>query len=94
MDRFGGFKKCTSILTDGAVGTVGNKIGLAGLLKENGINCLIFHWIFHTQKLINKTDYYLLFRRKFTKMYTICKTCMFIYTYIHVIFFYDPRLSS
>jgi len=41
VDRVGGFSKCSAIVTDGAPAMTGEKTGLTGLLKENGITCPI-----------------------------------------------------
>ena len=40
VSEFGGFKKCSCIVTDGAKTMVGSKTGLVGLLRANGINCI------------------------------------------------------
>lgn len=48
---YGGFEKCTAIVTDGAKSMVGKNIGLARLLKQNGINCQMLHCIIHQQAL-------------------------------------------
>ena len=44
---YGGFEKCTAIVTDGAKSMVGKNIGLAGMLKQNGINVQMLHCIIH-----------------------------------------------
>jgi len=41
--KYGGFGKCTAIVTDGAKSMIGKHIGLAGLLQQNGINCQMHH---------------------------------------------------
>ena len=46
---YGGFEKCSSVVTDGALAMVGRKTGLVGLLKSNGVNCPTFHCIIHQE---------------------------------------------
>ena len=48
---YGGYKKCSCIVTDGAKAMTGNKTGLVGLLKKNGVNCTTLHCIIHQQAL-------------------------------------------
>lgn len=55
VDRFGGFEKCSSIITDGAPAMVGEKSGLIGLLREDGMNFPAFHCIIHQQALCGKS---------------------------------------
>ena len=43
VNGYGGFEKCSSVVTDGASAMVGRKTGLVGLLKSNGVNCPTFH---------------------------------------------------
>ena len=52
---YGGFKKCSSVVTDGVSAMVGRNNGLVGLLKNNGVNCLIFHCIIHQEELCSKS---------------------------------------
>ena len=40
-------KKCSCIVTDGAKAMTGNKTGLVGMLKKNGVNCITLHCIIH-----------------------------------------------
>ncbi|XP_072378000.1 protein FAM200C-like [Diabrotica undecimpunctata] len=42
-----GFQKCSCVCTDGAKAMTGRITELAGLLRENGVNCVIFHCIVH-----------------------------------------------
>ena len=42
---YGGFEKCSRVATDGAPAMIGRNNGLIGLLKNNGVNCLTFHFI-------------------------------------------------
>ena len=51
---YGGYKKCSCIVTDGAKAMTGNKTGLVGMLKENGTNCITLHCIIHQQVLCQK----------------------------------------
>ena len=55
INSYGGFKKCSSVVTDGAPAMVGQKTGLVGLLKSNGVNCPTFHCIIHQEVLCTKT---------------------------------------
>lgn len=47
VEKYGGFHKCTAIVTDGAKAMVGQENGFWGHLKKNGINCPTFHCIIH-----------------------------------------------
>ena len=51
---YGGYKKCSCIVTDGAKAMTSNKTGLIGLLKKNGVNCTTLHCIIHQQALCRK----------------------------------------
>ena len=51
---YGGYEKCSCIVTDGAKAMTGNNTGLVGLLKKNGINCITLHCIIHQQALCGK----------------------------------------
>ncbi|XP_050508033.1 general transcription factor II-I repeat domain-containing protein 2A-like [Diabrotica virgifera virgifera] len=55
VDRIGGFDKCSAIATDGAPSMTGKKIGLVGLLRENGVTCPIIHCIIHQEALCGKS---------------------------------------
>ena len=55
VNAYGGFEKCSSVVTDGAPAMVGRKTGLVGLLKSNGVNCPTFHCIIHQEVLCTKT---------------------------------------
>ncbi|CAH2326306.1 general transcription factor II-I repeat domain-containing 2-like [Pelobates cultripes] len=50
--EYGGFKKCTSIITDGAKSTVVKNLCLSTLLKRDGIECMMLHCIVHEEALI------------------------------------------
>ena len=52
---YGGFEKCSSVVTDGAPSIVGRNNGPVGLLKNNGVNCLTFHCIIHQEVLCSKS---------------------------------------
>ena len=55
VNGYGGFEKCSSVMTDGALVMVERKTGLVGLLKSNGVNCPTFHCIIHQEVLCTKT---------------------------------------
>uniref|UniRef100_A0A8C5R3N4 SPIN-DOC-like zinc-finger domain-containing protein n=1 Tax=Leptobrachium leishanense TaxID=445787 RepID=A0A8C5R3N4_9ANUR len=50
--EYGGFEKCTSIITDGAKSTVVKNLGLAAMLKKDGVECMMLHCIVHEEALI------------------------------------------
>ena len=51
---YGGYEKCSCVIIDGAKAMTGNKTGLVGLLKKNGVNCTTLHCIIHQQALCRK----------------------------------------
>ena len=51
FDDHRGYEKCSCIVADGAKAMIGNKTGLVGLLKKNGVNCITLHFIIHQQAL-------------------------------------------
>jgi hypothetical protein len=55
VDKFGGFDKCSSIVTDGAKAMVGEQKGFSGLLRKSGVKCPIFHCIIHQEALCGKS---------------------------------------
>ena len=55
VDRVGGFSKCSAIGTDGAPAMTGEKTGLTGLLKENGVTCPMIHCFIHQGALCGKS---------------------------------------
>ncbi|CAG9839153.1 unnamed protein product [Diabrotica balteata] len=55
IDRIGGFDKCLAIATDGAPSMTGKKIGLVGLLRENGVNCPTIYCIIRQGALCGKS---------------------------------------
>ena len=54
VSEFGGFKKCSCILTDGAKVMVVSQYGLVGLLRKNEINCVALHCMIHQEALCGK----------------------------------------
>ncbi|XP_076298590.1 general transcription factor II-I repeat domain-containing protein 2B-like [Lasioglossum baleicum] len=54
VEEYGGFSKCTAIVTGGAREMVGQEKGLRGLLRKHGINCPTFHCIIHQEALCGK----------------------------------------
>ena len=40
---YGGYEKCSCIVTDGSKAMISNKTGLVDLLKKNGENCITPH---------------------------------------------------
>ena len=54
IHQYGGYKKCSCIVTDCAKAMTGNKTGLVGLLKKNGVNCTTLHCIIHQKALCRK----------------------------------------
>jgi hypothetical protein len=55
VQKFGGFHKCSCIVTDGAKATTGKQNRLAGLLRQNGVNCPLFHCIIYQEALCGKS---------------------------------------
>ena len=51
---YGGYEKCSCIVTDGARAMTGSTTGLVGLLKKNDVNCITLHCIIHQQALCGK----------------------------------------
>ena len=53
------FGKCECVITDGARAMTGQGIGLAGILKNHGVNCIVncpmFHCIIHQEALCAKS---------------------------------------
>lgn len=47
VSDYGGFDKCSCIVTDGVRAIIETEIGFAGLLKQNNINCPVIHSIVH-----------------------------------------------
>jgi hypothetical protein len=55
VDKYGGFDKCYSIVTDGAKAMVGEQKGFSGLLRKSGVKCPIFHCVIHQEALCGKS---------------------------------------
>jgi hypothetical protein len=55
VDKYGGFDKCSSIVTDGAKAMVGEQKGFSGLSRKHGVKCPIFHCIIHQEALCGKS---------------------------------------
>ncbi|KAG9475648.1 general transcription factor II-I repeat domain-containing protein 2B-like [Eleutherodactylus coqui] len=52
LAEHGGFDRCISIIIDGAKSTIMKNSGLAGLLKRDGVGCLMLHCIVHEEGLV------------------------------------------
>ena len=55
VESYEGFEKCQCVVTDGARAMTGQGIGFAGILKNYGVNCLMFHCIIHQEALCAKS---------------------------------------
>jgi hypothetical protein len=55
VDIYGGFDKCSSIVTDGATEMTGEQKRFSGLLRKSGVKCPIFHCIIHQEALCEKS---------------------------------------
>ena len=55
VESYGGFEKCECVVIDGARAMTGQGIGLAGILKNHGVDCLMFHCIIHQEALCAKS---------------------------------------
>jgi hypothetical protein len=55
VQKFGSFDKCSCIVTNGAKAVTGKQNGLAGLLRQNGVNCPLLHCIIHQEALCGKS---------------------------------------
>jgi hypothetical protein len=42
VDKYGGFDKCSSVVTDEAKAMVGEQKGFSGLLRKSGVKCHLF----------------------------------------------------
>jgi hypothetical protein len=51
---YGGFDKCSSIVTDGAKAMVGEQKGFSGLWRKSGVKRPIFRYIIHQEALCGK----------------------------------------
>ena len=54
VKKLGNWEKCSVIVTDGAPAMLGEKTGLVGLLKKDGITCPTLHCIIHQEALCSK----------------------------------------
>lgn len=54
VNEYGGFEKCSCIVTNGARGMTGSNVRLVGLQKENGVDCITLHCIIHQEALCGK----------------------------------------
>lgn len=54
IEPFGGFKKMSLIVTDGAKAMVGKNIGFVGLLRKSNVNISAIHCIIHQEALCGK----------------------------------------
>jgi hypothetical protein len=52
VNQYGGFDKCSSIVTDGAKAMVRKQKGFSGLLRKSGVKCPIFHCIIHQEAYV------------------------------------------
>jgi hypothetical protein len=55
VNKYGGFDKCSSIVTDGAKTMVGEQKGFSVLLRKTGVKCHTFHCIIHQVVLCGKS---------------------------------------
>jgi hypothetical protein len=55
VDNYGGFDKCSSIVTDGVKAMVGEQKGFSGLLRKSRVKCPNFHCIIHQEALCGKS---------------------------------------
>lgn len=55
IEKNGGLEKCSAIITDGAPAMVGDKSGLVGLLRQDGMTCPAIHCIIHQSALRGKS---------------------------------------
>lgn len=55
VKNYGGFDKCSCIVTDGAKAMTGTGTGFCGQLKQNNINCPTIHCIIHQEALCGKS---------------------------------------
>ena len=51
IEFYGEFEMCECVVTDGARAMTGQGIGLAGILKNHGVNCPMFYCIIHQEAL-------------------------------------------
>ena len=56
VSEYGGFEKCSGIVTDGAKNMVIYRTGIVGLLKATGIDRVTLHCIIRQEVLCQKTS--------------------------------------
>ncbi|KAE8606895.1 hypothetical protein XENTR_v10010916 [Xenopus tropicalis] len=50
--EYGGFDKCTSVMTNGSKSMTAKSLGLSALLRKEGADCVVLHCIMHEEMLI------------------------------------------
>jgi hypothetical protein len=55
VNKYGGFDKYSSIVTNGAKAIVEEQRGISGLLRKSGVKYPIFHCIIHQNALCGKS---------------------------------------
>jgi hypothetical protein len=55
VDKYGGFDKCSSIVTDGVNAMVGEQKGFSRCLRKSSVKCPIFHCSIHHEALCGKS---------------------------------------
>jgi hypothetical protein len=53
--KYGGFDKCSTIVTDGAKALVREQKRFSGLVRKSGVKCPIFHCIIYQETLCGKS---------------------------------------
>ncbi|KAJ8882196.1 hypothetical protein PR048_018684 [Dryococelus australis] len=54
VKKYGGFSKCSCIVTDGAKFMTGKNTGLVGLLRKNDVDMPVLHCIIHQEVICSK----------------------------------------
>lgn len=54
VPKYGGFNKCSCIVTDGTKARMGTKTGFCGIMKQNNINWPTIHCIIHQEAFCGK----------------------------------------
>ena len=54
VSKYGGFQKCSCIVTDGAKSMTGAKRGVIAYLRDAGVDCPMFHCIIHQESLSSR----------------------------------------
>jgi hypothetical protein len=55
VDKYGGFDKSSSVVTERLKAMVGEQKGFSGLLRKSGVKCTIFQCIIHQEALCGKS---------------------------------------